>query len=163
MGLAILPAPPSASAVLSSFSSLFIGMGLAIEGHSPDRLLPSEGLSVPFSSGWALRFFQRTILASRQFYFQFPFHRDGPCDFKAYSCYFPHGLSFSSLFIGMGLAINFVYSVGPCPMFTFSSLFIGMGLAMCHLARLLPGSRSSFQFPFHRDGPCDQNWLLMPS
>ena len=37
---------------------------------------------------------------------------------------------------------------------TFSSLFIGMGLAICFIS-IAKGEASSFQFPFHRDGPCD--------
>jgi len=86
--------------------------------------------------------------------FQFPFHRDGPCDLSLSEPYSESNTSFSSLFIGMGLAMQgqkgvtyaeaalsvpfssgwaLRYSDGTIKIVaptSFSSLFIGMGLAM---------------------------------
>ena len=69
-------------------------------------------------------------LLSRGNSFQFPFHRDGPCDSNRLSSVGASLISFSSLFIGMGLAI----------------------LDRLHVEDFL---EMFFQFPFHRDGPCD--------
>ena len=62
-----------------SFSSLFIGMCFAIQGYTMYRK-KAMILSVPFSSGCALR----SILCGDNYrwmgVFQFPFHRDVLCD-----------------------------------------------------------------------------------
>ena len=62
--------------------------------------------------------------------FQFPFHRDEPCDSRPnWQAGMPVN-SFSSLFIGMSLAIGGAahYHLGSS--WSFSSLFIGMSLAI---------------------------------
>ena len=41
------------------------------------------------------------------------------------------------------------------PKKAFSSLFIGMGLAIRRIG-FNGASNRAFQFPFHRDGPCDE-------
>ena len=136
-----------------AFSSLFIGMGLAIYIHGdggfgedcfqfpfhrdgpcdkvamPDSEIPRK-LSVPFSSGWALRFASNYRRSDRRWCFQFPFHRDGPCDpilpkiceIKHYCFQFPF------------------HRDGPCD-------DNGNGR--------MTAVTANFQFPFHRDGPCD--------
>ena len=144
-----------------SFNSLFVGMGLAMQKARKTLF-----------SGWP---------------FQFPFRRDGPCNYNQAG--YVMGVKqarFNSLFIGMGLAIQGIHErdLGLCPSFQFpfhrdgpcnsvvagtwvrtvhfrfNSLFIGMGLAI-HEAPHRYEFRQAFQFPFHRDGPC--NILLSSS
>ena len=162
-----------------AFSSLFIGMGFAIKLDYLD-LLPCERLSVPFSSGWALRYQITTSRATWLLIFQFPFHRDGLCDStwlkrRAGGLHFQFpfhrdglcdqwqkmfgtnglGLAFSSLFIGMGFAIIISRAMKAANAFSFSSLFIGMGFAISLLRAITFQIGFIFQFPFHRDGLCD--------
>jgi len=55
-------------------------MGLAIK-PTKEGIKSGINLSVPFSSGWALQFEEKPGLFLNLFLFQFPFHRDGPCNF----------------------------------------------------------------------------------
>ena len=163
-------------------------------------------LSVPFSSGWALRFEPEPSTFALQVFFQFPFHRDGPCDTavevhapaaeEALSVPFSSGWALRYLspdqIIQVGIRLSVPFSSGwalrsprtrlrPWRISSpFSSLFIGMGLAISpdrmrpRLGETLSVPFSSgwalrfklvrdrgswycgcFQFPFHRDGPCD--------
>ena len=129
MGLA-MDSGLAVASVKTTFSSLFIGMGLAIPDENiaalseaifqfpfhRDGPCDARGLSrarcnlallsVPFSSGWALRLRLPDRIDLDDLDFQFPFHRDGPCD-KSWD--------------------------------------------------VLRGDEvKNFQFPFHRDGPCDR-------
>ena len=161
------------------FSSLFVGMGLAILAWPAPRPGATGALSVPFSSGWALRsdrdyrtaasclrafsslfvgmglaITPPTVLPRKFLCFQFPFRRDGPCD---HTCMFfadTQRRPFSSLFVGMGLAICLTFAMSAGMPQAFSSLFVGMGLAISSLKAGLCLWKS-FQFPFRRDGPCD--------
>jgi hypothetical protein len=54
----------------------------------------------------------------------------------------------------MGLAILGHLLSGGLDVCPFSSLFIGMGLAMVFPLNTQE-PLTVFQFPFHRDGPCD--------
>ena len=86
--------------------------------------------------------------------FQFPFHRDGPCD---WSCGGPSAttlISFQFPFHRDGPCDSFGSASICHEWLSFSSLFIGMGLAMLSIKFEEPG-KQPFQFPFHRDGPCD--------
>ena len=74
------------------------------------RVFPTR-LSVPFSSGWALRLMMEKAGSAVNVLFQFPFHRDGPCDRIVPTENPSSNTSFSSLFIGMGLAIVHIYAI----------------------------------------------------
>ena len=86
-------------------------------------------LSVPFSSGCALQFESKPSTWSTFKFFQFPFHRDAPCN----GCY---GTTRKS---GLGFQFPF-HRDAPCNrsknfmsdknLDSFSSLFIGMRLAI---------------------------------
>ena len=146
----------STTVKFTAFSSLFIGMGLAINliiTKFPDRLV----------------------------FFQFPFHRDGPCNnrrnlFRTISAVFlsvpfssgwalqcaaggawalAAGLSFSSLFIGMGLAINRSMVAFRDDSDIFQFPFHRDGPCNFQISRSEPDIGNHFQFPFHRDGPCN--------
>ena len=88
-------------------------------------------------------------------HFQFPFHRDGPCDLIL--CQKPMSEEELSVPFSSGWALRCLELKinGRC-LTPFSSLFIGMGLAI-HRATRERGPDISFQFPFHRDGPCDRH------
>ena len=86
-------------------------------------------LSVPFSSGWALRSQYRRLEAVDNASFSSLFIGMGLA-IDAPDSDEPDRPTFSSLFIGMGLAIYYVYATGAGNVKAFSSLFIGMGLAM---------------------------------
>ena len=151
-------------------------MGLAI--RILDVPVNGERLSVPFSSGWALRFADNLELTDNLAVFQFPFHRDGPCDGNVgfcISCGINLSVPFSS---GWALRSNRMATDGA-RMVPFSSLFIGMGLAIpigwqkavrsswlsvpfssgwalrSIFSVIDEKNEFPFQFPFHRDGPCD--------
>ena len=129
MGLAI-SSPETPDQSRSSFSSLFVGMGLAILVIG--RFLIEERL--PFSSlfvgmGLAIRALLCCQNPGFQL-FQFPFRRDGPCNLEPRRLLVSAAITFSSLFVGMGLAIV-AGSRWLEPAFqAFSSLFVGMGLAI---------------------------------
>ena len=138
-----------------AFSSLFVGMGLAIEVSLVGKAANGK-LSVPFSSGWALRWKAEILGQPGIRSFQFPFRRDGPCDSvlsrprravdDSLSVPFSSGWA-----LRLGLYAGRKVACEPA----FSSLFVGMGLAIQVLARWLAVRESHFQFPFRRDGPCD--------
>ena len=97
--------PGSSSTIRSAcFNSLFIGMGFAI--------------------------IILELLRLRILRFQFPFHRDGLCNFniRVRESNICHG--FNSLFIGMGFAIITCLHDGATGYLSFNSLFIGMGFAI---------------------------------
>ena len=116
-----------------TFSSLFIGMGLAIYLAARDAYVDASVLSVPFSSGWALRSPKHAYVGSA---------------WKG---------SFSSLFIGMGLAISSGERVHYEAIERFQFPFHRDGPCDSWTTRTASTvDLAGFQFPFHRDGPCDR-------
>mgnify|MGYP001346107687 CR=1 FL=1 len=82
--------------LISTFSSLFLGIRFATPVGEQLLSLPRHQLSVPFSSGFALRHNLVSAFAACYQAFQFPFPRDSLCDPKHYkrACCRPYHFQF---------------------------------------------------------------------
>ena len=163
------------------FSSLFVGMGLAILPKAPDARPISQffqfpfrrdgpcdsflamlyhmmrRLSVPFSSGWALRWpppeqqppdyqLSLSVPFSSGWALRLPRPKIWGPTIGLLSVPFSSGWALRSILCDLD---------GQPYDYTFSSLFVGMGLAIIWHGATAHRCQVSFQFPFRRDGPCD--------
>ncbi len=114
----------------SSFSSLLIGICLVTSPLQPPR--------------------------QRCQSFQFPSHRDMPCDLWQSRLGAPLSFAtFSSLLIGICLVTDKIKAGSLTAKQTFSSLLIGICLVTHQRRPEWRKRHNRFQFPSHRDMPCD--------
>ena len=113
-------------------------------------------LSVPFSSGWALRSYMHVLCGYSEASFQFPFRRDGPCDLFDLRDVCGDAASFQFPFRRDGPCD--IESEGwPLPVEILSVPFSsGWALRSPAVAAQPLAPAIIFQFPFRRDGPCDR-------
>ena len=137
MGLAILESLPVGCPRCTHFQFPFRRDGPCDPALADDRVIICDRLSVPFSSGWALRSHQqRPWWWEGRHPFSSLFVGMGLAMARQITRLMPLVTSFSSLFVGMGLAI--VKRSTRCyrSQTTFSSLFVGMGLAIQRAGRV---------------------------